>query len=129
MAPVTYNIDQLDNAAFEHAIADLFRRLGFYVEVSTRSGGIVAKRTGEIIFVDCKNNKRALGKSAIQIFHSTVSTYSAGARGLVAEISQFFNSNNTAAGVSSPRPSSTRSHQPLAAGSRYSNESAERSRR
>ena len=89
MAPVTYNIDQLDNPAFERVIADLFRRRGFYVEVNTRSGGIIAKRTGEIIFVDCKNNKRALGKSAIQIFHSTVSTYGAGARGLVISTSGF----------------------------------------
>lgn len=89
MAPVTYNIDQLDNAAFEHAIADLFRRRGFYIEVNTRSGGIVAKRTGEIIVIDCKNNQRALGKSAIQILHSIVSTYGAGARGLVISTSGF----------------------------------------
>ena len=89
MAPATYNIDQLDNAAFEHAIADLFRRRGFYIEVNTLSGGIVAKRTDEIIVIDCKNNQRALGKSAIQILHSTISTYGAGARGLVISTSGF----------------------------------------
>lgn len=93
MGPVAYNVRALDGFAFEDAVGEVFRRLGYSVTPGgrVRDGGrdLVVRRGDDVIVIECKNHGKPIGRPVIQKLHSAALTFGSGAKGMVVSASGF----------------------------------------
>lgn len=68
--------DRMSGHAFEHAVANLFRNIGFTAEVSKRGGDggvdIILEKANKRIAVQCKRYKSAVGPHIIRDLYGTM---------------------------------------------------------
>ena len=93
MEDIVYELDKLDGHAFEVAMVEVFRRLGYATErgkVTNDEGrDIIIWQGSEKIVVECKHHRDTIGRPQVQKLHSATMTYPGATGGIVVATSSF----------------------------------------
>jgi restriction system protein len=90
---VVIDLEGLDGHDFEAAMIMVFQRMGYQTErgklANDEGRDIILRRADQLIVVECKHQKAAIGRPVIQKLHSAVITYRNASSGLVVATSSF----------------------------------------
>lgn len=93
MEEIVYELDTLGGHDFEVVMLELFHRIGYQTERGKLSNDegrdIILRRGSDVLVVECKHQRAAVGRPIVQKLHSAIITYPRATGGIVATTSYF----------------------------------------